>query len=210
MRNILMLSILFTLLFNCCDKVTDRGNQNSDPLFLFTGRSTIAMWKNLNSYFTNFNICNSGISGSTTDTMIKEKEKMIFSYNPSFIVMYAGENDLLSISPDELKSNMDYLVEEIQFRLPNTQLLILSLKPSPYRRSKHPDFIKANYFYKEYAAKYSDIHFVDIWNPMINQDNSINGIYFMKDSLHLSEQGYDLISELTLNKILSIQQAQEN
>nr|WP_321521624.1 GDSL-type esterase/lipase family protein [uncultured Macellibacteroides sp.] len=210
MRNILMLSILFMLLFNCCDKVTDPGNQNSDPLILFTGSSTIAMWKNLNSYFVNFNINNSGISGSTTETMIKEKEKMIFSYNPSFIVMYAGENDLLSISLDELKSNMDYLVEEIQSRLPNTQLLILSLKPSPYRRSKHPEFIKANYFYKEYASKYSNIHFVDIWNPMINQDNSINGIYFMKDSLHLSDQGYDLISELTLNKILSIQQTQEN
>lgn len=210
MKNSLILSLLITLVFNCCNKVTNPEDHNSKPVILFTGSSTIAMWTNLDLYFEQFNICNSGISGITTDVMIKEKEKMIFSYNPSFIVMYAGENDLLLISPNELKNNMDYLIEQIQFRLPNTQLLILSLKPSPYRKSKHPEFIKANYFYKEYAAKYSNIHFIDIWNPMINQDNTINSIYFMKDSLHLSEQGYDLISELTLNKILSIQHTQEN
>jgi hypothetical protein len=113
---------------------------------LFTGSSSIRMWKTLTEDMAPIPVINRGFGGSTIPEVLHYADRMILPHQPKYIVFYCGENDL---SNDETKakdalSNFKAFHRYLQENLPETRLYFIAIKPSISREKYWPKFQEAN------------------------------------------------------------------
>jgi len=63
-------------------------------VILFTGSSSVRFWKDIQSYFPEYNVVNRGFGGSTMADLLYYTDKLIIPYRPRMIFIYEGDNDL--------------------------------------------------------------------------------------------------------------------
>ncbi len=184
------LLILSALLCIRCDK-----NELPEDIVLFTGSSTIELWKStLAKDFPDFNVVNTGVGGTTLEYVLNNIETMIFRYTPAQVVLYTGDNDPAYYDISTYKGYMDEFVVALYQRLPNVHLIYLSLKPGVNRTERHSFYTEANAYMQAIAQSSSKIDYVDIWNPLM-KDGDGDPDYF-EDNTHLNQSGYLLVTEL--------------
>src|SRR5690606_10458706 len=70
---------------------------------VFTGSSSIRMWKDLKDRFEGYNMIPRGFGGSQLSDVIYYADRILLPYRPSKIFLYAGDNDLAAgQTPDEV------------------------------------------------------------------------------------------------------------
>src|SRR5690554_5400513 len=65
-------------------------------LVLFTGSSSVRMWKDVAEYFPEFNVINNGFGGSHFSDLIYYYDELISKYEPDYLFIYEGDNDIAS------------------------------------------------------------------------------------------------------------------
>ncbi len=160
---------------------------------LFYGSSSIRLWKTLKEDFTPLPVINHGFGASTFPEMIHYAERMIVPYKPKILVLYC-ENDLFigkpQRTPEQVFDNFGELATIIQNRLPKTKVFYISMKPSISRKADWAKVAKADAMINEYIKKHKNFTYVDIRPVMYRPNGSINGDYFVGDSLHMKPNGY--------------------
>lgn len=160
---------------------------------LFIGSSSFRFWTDVNQYFPGYTILNRGFGGSTLPDVLRYADDIIFPYNPKQIVIYAGENDFVtSDTPDAKKvfERFKDLFELIRSKMPNENIVFVSLKPSPSRQNYFPKMKEANLLIKTYLSVQTDASFVDIYPLMLGADGLPNKALFKPDMLHMLPAGY--------------------
>ena len=185
-----------------------RSDQNAFPvtndLTLFTGSSSIRLWKSLKDDFPEINLANRGFGGAHISDVIHFYDRLFPLYKPNRIVMYCGENDLWSGKPvDQVFSDFTTLWNRIQKDLPQTTFLYLSCKPSPSRISKWSLYESLNLKIKNSAVKDDKITYVNISPALLKPDLTFYPGLWQKDNLHMNQLGYDKWTNL-LRPILGL------
>jgi lysophospholipase L1-like esterase len=123
--------------------------------------------------------------------LIFYSEQAIIRYKPIQVFIYEGDNDLGTgeKAPDIFRE-ADSLIKMIHKKLPRTEIVILSAKPSPRRWALKDEFIKLNGMFRQLPAKYDFVRYLDLWTPLIGPSGRPVGEYFISDSLHLNNSGY--------------------
>mgnify|MGYP001469540740 FL=1 len=106
-------------------------------LTLFTGSSSIRMWKSLTTDFPVHKVLNRGFGGSHISDVLHHFEVVVARHKPKAIVLYCGENDLWSGKPPK-QVFADLLDFTSKVHALNSKIKIhyLAAKPSPKRMSK--------------------------------------------------------------------------
>lgn len=159
---------------------------------VFYGSSSIRLWKSLTEDFAPLPVINHGFGGSTFPELTHFAERMLVPYNPKMIVLYC-ENDLFSgkdKSPEQVFDAFAELATLIHNKLPKTKVYYISMKPSISRKDKWNLTTKADGLIKDYIDKHKNFSFVDIRPVMYRPNGTVNGEYFIKDSLHMTPKGY--------------------
>ncbi len=156
---------------------------------IFTGSSTISIWKSVEKDFAPLFVRNRGIGGSNLAQIIIHGEQLIFCNEPETVVLYIGDNDAYYYDSDTFCSYMQAFVDNFKHRLPDVKLVLMSVKPSPSRSSSFNYYKTINSFIKEKADN-KQIFFVDIWSAMYGNNAEQ---YFQSDMLHLNRKGYELL-----------------
>jgi lysophospholipase L1-like esterase len=160
---------------------------------LFYGSSSIRLWKTLKEDFAPLPVINHGFGASTFPEMIHYTERMIVPYKPKILVLYC-ENDLFigkpQRTPEQVFDNFGILATLIQNRLPKTKVYYISMKPSISRKADWAKLVKADAMINEYIQKHKNFTYIDIRPAMYRPNGSINGDYFIGDSLHMKPAGY--------------------
>lgn len=164
----------------------------SKETVVFTGSSSIRIWKELTELFPNHQIVNTGFGASlSTDLLIFNKE-LILNYNPYQVFIYEGDNDISSgRKPYEIIKNIRKIVAEIWTHNPNVQIVLISAKPSLTRWSLKRKYRRFNRKLKKLTKRETALYFADVWNPMLN-GKEINKNLFIKDGLHMNAKGYEI------------------
>ena len=144
----------------------DRTNPPPDQPILFVGSSSIRLWPT-DSLFRDLPVINRGFGGSHISDVNYYVRDVVLPYAPSVIVFYAGDNDVNGGKPPA-KVLRDYqeFVTHVRSSGLNPRILFLAIKPSPSRW--------------------------DAWPRMIGAGGRPLGNLFIADSLHLSDEGYQL------------------
>lgn len=164
---------------------------------LFTGSSSIRMWKNPDMDFNNPKILNRGFGGSQIIDLIENFDQVILKYHPQKIVIYSGDNDIQEGKSAEIVfGDFCVLYGMIKAKLPNAEVYYIAIKPSLNRWNKVIEMQKANTMIHEYLNTKSNAAFVDIFSPMIDITGKPSKKWFMEDGLHMTDEGYQLWTKI--------------
>jgi len=166
----------------------------ADPI-LFVGSSTIRMW-NVQKFFPELTTLNRGFGGSAFADLLLFFERVVLPYKPRIAVVYSGDNDIASgKTPEQVAA--DYAAFHTKFRaaFPETPVIFLAIKPSIARWALYEKMKEANRLIAEQHK--ADAHFtaLDLGPKMMGEDGKPRAELFIKDGLHLSEEGYRMWTE---------------
>jgi hypothetical protein len=157
---------------------------------LFVGSSSIRGW-NLTQYFPDLPVLNHGFGGSEYFDAVCYADRIIFPFRPCAIVLYDGDNDIANgKSPEWVLADLKTLVHMIHHALPETPVIVLSIKISLSRWDKHEEMEKANELMAEFAAQTAGVTYLDMNTPLLDKEDKPNDQYFREDRLHLNHEGY--------------------
>ncbi|MDB5208479.1 MAG: family lipolytic protein [Flavisolibacter sp.] len=181
-------------------KKEDSLKQPAKNAILFTGSSSIRLWKDLQQVFPNHTIINRGFGGSSLTDMIRYADDIIFRYNAKQLVIYCGENDIASsdtVTGEMVNRRFQKLFSMIREQQPNVPVVFISIKPSPSRWHLRTKMVKANSLIKKFLATKKNTRFVDVWKPMLNKAGTPEEDLFVEDKLHMSAKGYAIWKQKT-------------
>lgn len=160
---------------------------------VFTGSSSIRMWKTLAGDFAGVPVLNRGFGGSQLRDAIWYADQVAVRYAPRRIVLYAGDNDIdAGRSPEQVRDDFRAFVARIRHDLPGVPIAYLSIKPSPARADQLPAQQRANALVKAAAARMEGVDFIDVASPMLDADGRPRTELFGDDRLHMNAAGYAL------------------
>jgi lysophospholipase L1-like esterase len=162
-------------------------------LALFTGSSSIRMWSDIQDSFPDYNVINNGFGGSHFSDLIYFYNKLIIPHQPDILFIYEGDNDIASQKkPRDIAREAKFLLAKIQRDLPNTQVVLISPKPSIARWDLRKDYEALNRKLKRLAKKTDKVEFADVWNAMLDEKGNVFQDVFLQDNLHMNKKGYDI------------------
>lgn len=172
----------------------DKAKKPSGRGVLFVGSSTIRMWKTMVTDFRDVPvIINRGYGGSTLEDSSHMVRQLVTQYQPSQVLVYAGENDLQEGStPTQVLSSMKRLVQAVRAELPGARIAFISIKPSPSRANLLPAVRVSNLLIAEYLMTQHNADYIDVYTPMMKADGQLRPELFLPDMLHLNAAGYAL------------------
>jgi lysophospholipase L1-like esterase len=180
----------------------DRANPPQPGGVLFTGSSSIALWKDIASYFPEHRVLNRGFGGSNFSDLLYYAERVIMPYQPTKIFIYEGDNDITQgDSPDQILANARQLRTLIREKLGDTPVVFISPKPSVARWQFKETYEAVNRALKAYAESEPNTEFADVWTPALDNDGNVKKDIFVKDNLHLNAKGYEIWQQV-LSKYL--------
>ena len=177
-------------------EIIDHFHPPPQNAILFTGSSSILRWYDIEDDLPGLDLINRGFGGSTMKDLNHYIERIVFSYNPSLIFVYEGDNDIAGgTTPMEFMADCQEFVNSCSNRIPYTDIYFISIKPSPARMHSWKQMQTANTMLKDLASRYDKVHFIDITVDMLNENGMPRKDIFVEDLLHLNDTGYEILAE---------------
>lgn len=158
---------------------------------VFTGSSSIRLWKTLKEDFPGLPVLNRGFGGSIANDLIVHFDTVIDRHQPKLLVLYTGSNDInAGLSTEEVMSDYTRLMEKVHERLPNARIILTSIKIGEKRLAQMPQVHETNKRLEAWAAKHSWVRYVDCTSYLADAQGHPQSQFYAKDLLHLSPEGY--------------------
>ncbi len=169
----------------------DEANGYQEDFILFTGSSSIRLWKTLEQDMEGLDVLNRGFGGAKLSELNLYWERIIGAHEPKLVVLYCGENDInADVSVEETVSRFKKFQKKYKKSLKKTPLIYIAMKPSPSRWDKWDEFQSADQKIKEMVSKKKNQTFIDLSTSMLNEAGRPKPKIFVSDSLHMNEVGY--------------------
>ena len=171
---------------------------------LFIGSSSIRLWDNLESQFSEQPVfIKRGLSGSRIDDCTHKLAPLVQRYRPRLVVFYAGDNDIAhGLSPKAVLASFQSFVARVRHSLAGTRIAYLSIKPSPLRHEFMSSIQQANALIRAWATTTDPkVDYIDIFTPMLGTDGRPRAELFRSDGLHLNDKGYALWKSVIADRI---------
>lgn len=182
---------------NLSQKNLPQSNQHK---ILFYGSSSIVGWQNssLVADMAPMQVVGNGFGGSIFPELSYYQSLLVNPYNPKSIVIYC-ENDLFNGGGKTVQQTFDdfaILITRLHKQFLGKKIYILSLKPSPARRTAWTNVKKLNGMIEKFCANKSYIQYIDISTAMFLPNGQIDGTIFVSDSLHMNAKGYAIWAKI--------------
>lgn len=159
---------------------------------VFTGSSSIVLWKTIHEDMAPLTVISRGFGGSTMRDAVYWLDTLVLKYRPRAVVLYEGDNDigLYEHTAEEVLQAFKMFVSRIQAELPETRVYFLSIKPSTLRWGVWPEMRRANDLVRVFCESRQGLHFIDVASVLLDEDGKPRADLFEADGLHLNASGY--------------------
>lgn len=181
-------------------QVLQRAKENPGECdIVFIGDSITQGWegggKNVwAKYYGNRKCLNFGVGGDRTQHVLWRFEQgQLDGIKPKAAVLMIGTNNSngQDNTESEILEGIQQIVKQIRERLPNTKILVLGIFPRSQNFSaQRGKILQINQALARIAGD-KMVFYVDFGSQLIESDGTISKS-IMPDSLHLSEQGYEI------------------
>ena len=180
----------------------ERYTYNKESI-VFLGDSITSRY-DLNKYFPNYNVYNSGIAGNMTKDILENMENRVFIYNPTKVFILIGTNDLVysGLDNDGIKNNIEEIINKIYEKNSNTKIYLESIYPVNTSLNKEIVETRTNDNIKNLNNKIEKIcnnkcTYINMYDDLTDKNGNMKRIYTV-DGLHLNKIGYKVVaSKLT-------------
>lgn len=169
---------------------------------LFLGSSSFRLWKNFDADMKGIPAFNRGFGGSTLKDALYYFDRMVVKYQPSWIFMYEGDNDIAKgESPEFIRDEFVEFSTRLKKVLPKTKLVFVAARPSLARTANLQKQRELNSLIQSVVKEQNGLYYLDMHNPFFNADGSLMQDIFVADKLHLNEKGYQIFADQIKNFI---------
>lgn len=162
---------------------------------IFTGSSTIRLWKSLESDFPGMPVLNRGFGGSKMSDSAEFAERIVVAHEPRMIVLFAGTNDISAgTSPEDVHASFEIWVKKVREKLPKTELCLLEITTSPSRWEQRDKVVAANILLRAACDRHG-VKFIAIRDKFLGPDGKPREELFGSDRLHLNADGYKILAD---------------
>jgi lysophospholipase L1-like esterase len=177
-------------------EAADRKSPPPKGGILFIGSSTVRLWKTLAEDFPGFKVINRGFGGSEIVDSSHFADRLILPHEPRQIFLRAGGNDLhAGRLPKEVAADFAEFVRVVRARLPKAEILFIGLSPAPARWGEADKTRELNRLVRQMALEMPRVGYVDADSISLGPDGRARPELFVKDRLHLSQEGYRLLAD---------------
>ena len=168
--------------------------------YLFLGDS-ITEFYDLDKYFPNMPVVNSGISGNTTEDILNDMKERVYDYKPDKVILLIGTNDLIhNISVEEVISNIEEIITKIKENEPKADIYVQSIYPVNDNLDEemvsvrdNEDIMKINDSIEKYCQDH-DCTYINMYDLLTDEDGNFNEEY-TEDGLHPNDKCYEVITK---------------
>lgn len=165
---------------------------------LFLGSSSINLWKTIHEDFSPLKIIRRSYGGAALRDMIYNYDVIARGYHPKKILLYV-ENDLgkhkEGVSAIKTFDLFRIFIGNLQRDYPNSELFVVSLKPSEHKKDQIKDQLLVNALLEQYA-KEQNFTYIDITKVMYDAKGNLRKDIFIEDKLHMNAKGYELWTKI--------------
>ncbi len=173
-----------------------------EPLVIFTGSSSVRLYKKVADLSDEVTILNTGFGGSTAFGLLTYLNETVLRFKPKQVFIYEGDNDIAAGRTNAtIIAHLNSVFQRIWEALPETQIVFIAAKPSPLRWDKHEQYEALNAALSRMAERDRRLVYADVYTPMLRNGRVIEDI-FIEDRLHMNEAGYALWDEVMKPLIL--------
>ncbi len=174
----------------------DATNPPPTGACLFIGSSGIRFWKTLATDFPDQKVINRGFGGSEIVDSTHFADRIIFPYAPKIVFLRAGGNDLWAgKSVAEVFSDLQDFITKVQTRLPDTEIVFISLAPSLARWRQHEKELAVNALAQKYIQGKAHLHYIEDYPMPLGPDGQPRPELYVADKLHFNAAGYQLLAQ---------------
>jgi lysophospholipase L1-like esterase len=167
---------------------------------LFIGSSSFRLWKSFDADTKGMNAINRGFGGSTFKDALYYFDRMVVKYQPSWVFVYEGDNDLASgQSPEEIAAQFEEFSSRLAKQVPGAKLVFVSARPSLARETMKAKQQDLNQRIAAISSKKKGHYVIDMHSPFYTADGSLMQDIFVADKLHLNEKGYAIFAKQIQN-----------
>jgi lysophospholipase L1-like esterase len=154
---------------------------------LFIGSSSFRLWKKFTRDMQDLPpSINRGFGGSTLADALYYFDRMVVKYQPKWVIMYEGDNDLAKgKTPELIAAEYDEFKARLAKQVPGAKLVFVAARPSLARTALGDKQRALNALIQSKGSYYIDMH-----SPFFLPDGSLMTDIFVADRLHLNEKGY--------------------
>lgn len=135
-------------------------------------------------------ILNRGFGGSTLADVVYYEDRILLSYHPRLVVLYAGDNDIeMGRSPERVARDYRAFDAKLRSGSPRARLVFVSIKPSPARWAVIDRARETNRLIRAEVPRDSLASSVDVFTPMLDPTGQPRPELFLPDSLHMNRAG---------------------
>lgn len=169
---------------------------NIDPgkeVVVFTGSSSIRMWKDVQDFYPDINAINTGFGGSHFSDLFQYLDELIFRFDPDKVFIYEGDNDVAGEKkPIQILLHAAMVYGAVKTKLPDAKIYFISPKPSISRWHLKETYEETNSLLKDFCNANENLSYIDVWNPMLNNSGEPMSDIFIEDDLHMNAKGYQI------------------
>lgn len=187
-----------------------RDRSNPPPLgrVLFIGSSSIRRWQTLERDMHPVAVLNRGFGGSMLHHSTHFADRVIVPYEPSAIVIYAGDNDIGNLtmprSAAKVAEDFDAFTAKVRAGVGDIPIVYIAIKPSIFRAAQWPEMERANAMIADRAQSDPQIYFADIASPMLDEQGKADVRFLVADGLHMNPDGYAIWTSIIRPILLEI------
>lgn len=140
-----------------------------------------------------FPVYNRGIRGIGSQFLLTHLKSLVLDLNPSQLLLLIGTNDLMfGMAPEDLVSQIEKIIQEIQVHLPQCEILLQSLYPRRNSDQWGPALTDEIQVTNLYLRQLIGVTFIDVYESLSDSQQELQSAY-TRDGVHLTMLGYEQV-----------------
>lgn len=191
------LNAFMIYMYNNHPKIKIKEEYKVPENIVFLGDSITNRY-DLDKFYPNNNVVNSGIGGNQTKDILDNMKERVYRYNPSKVILLIGTNDTArEVENNVIIDNISKIISNIKKERPQAKIYVESIYPitddaiKGYRTNDN--IMEINEKIKEICDK-EKIDYINLYDMLSNEEGKLNSDYTV-DGLHISEEGYKIITK---------------
>lgn len=175
----------------------DRENPPPKHAIVFVGSSSIKKWTTVAEDFPHHRVLNRGFGGSQMSDAAHFVDRIVLPYEPRFIVVYSGGNDInAKKTAEQVFESFKEFVAKVRAKQPDVPIAYISIAGNPKRWSQVEEVKKANALIEAFTKEQPGLKFIDVFSQMLGSDGLPRPEIFSADRLHMNPEGYKLWTQI--------------
>lgn len=173
---------------------------------VFLGDS-ITNYYDLDKYYPENNVVNSGISGNVANDILSDMYNRVYKYNPSKVFLLIGTNQIpIGDSDDKIIDGIKHIIDEIRENRPHAKIYVESIYPvnkkineNKVKNRENKRIVKLNMKIKKLTKKLDYVEYINVYDSLL--DGEVLNKDYSYDGLHLNDKGYEIVTDVLKNHI---------